>query len=184
MNGMFMNSRGLGDLAKHLHIAQCIRDHNLDFVAISETGRRDFPATVLNRISGGFDFQWYCRPPRGRSGGILLGVNPNSMDVLAISDEDFHIKFHIRNKVDNFIWSLVAVYGPAQEAHKAAFLRELVNLTKDNPYPILIGGDFNLLRYRHEKSKGRFDNHWPFLFNAVIDSLDLREVHMTGRQFT
>jgi hypothetical protein len=30
----------------------------------------------------------------------------------------------------------------------------------------------------------RFDNHWLFLFNAVIDSLDLREMEMIGRQFT
>ena len=58
MNGMFMNSRGLGDLAKHLHIVQCIRDHNLDFVAISEMGRRDFSVSVLNRISGGLNFHW------------------------------------------------------------------------------------------------------------------------------
>ena len=42
----------------------------------------------------------------------------------------------------------------------------------------------SLPRFPHEKSRGRFDNHWPFLFNAVIDSLDLREVHTTGRQFT
>ena len=41
-----------------------------------------------------------------------------------------------------------------------------------------------MLRFRHEKSRCRFDGHWPFLFNAVIDSLDLREVHTTGRQFT
>jgi hypothetical protein len=41
-----------------------------------------------------------------------------------------------------------------------------------------------LLRFPFEKSKGRFDDHWPFLFNAVIDSLDLREVSMVGRQFT
>jgi hypothetical protein len=64
----------------------------------------------------------------------------------------------------------------AQDAFKADFLRELVNLAKDNPHPILIGGDFNLLRFWYEKSKGRFDDHWSFLFNVVIDSLDLREV--------
>jgi hypothetical protein len=44
--------------------------------------------------------------------------------------------------------------------------------------------DFNFLRFRHEKSKGRFDNHWLLLFNAIIDSLDLREVEMIGQQFT
>jgi hypothetical protein len=41
-----------------------------------------------------------------------------------------------------------------------------------------------LLRFPFEKNKGRFDDHWPFLFNDVIDSLDLREVSMIGRQFT
>jgi response regulator RpfG family c-di-GMP phosphodiesterase len=41
-----------------------------------------------------------------------------------------------------------------------------------------------LLRFHHEKSKGQFDDHWPFLFNAIIDSLYLREVSIIGRQFT
>jgi hypothetical protein len=39
MNGMFNNSRGLGDLAKHSHITNFCREYNLDFVAISETGK-------------------------------------------------------------------------------------------------------------------------------------------------
>src|SRR3954464_13559692 len=130
------------------------------------------------------DFTWQSILPRGISGGILLGVLSDSMEVLAYTTGDFHIKFHVRNKADNFVWSLVAVYGASQEGHKAAFLRELVNLANNDPHPILIGGYFNLLRFSHEKSKGSFDKHWPFLFNVVIDSMDLREVHMTGRQFT
>ena len=181
MNGMFKNSRGLRDLAKHLHIAECIREHVLDFVAISETGKRNYSASLLNRLSGGEDFAWVSRPPHGRSGGLLVGVRASTMEILDDSGGDFHIKLHIRNKSDNFKWSLVAVYGAAQDASKPAFLREVVNLAKENPHPMIIGGDFNLLRYPHEKSKGRFDNHWPFLFNAVIDSLDLREVSMVRR---
>ena len=43
-----------------------------------------------------------------------------------------NIKVHIRNKADNFTWTLVAVYGVAQDEHKPVFLRELVNLAKDN----------------------------------------------------
>ena len=113
MNGMFAISRGLGDLAKYLHFAGCVRDHNLDFLAISETGRREFSQSLLNRLSGGIEFDWYSRPPHGRSGGILLGIRTDTMEVLDVTDGDFHIKMHIRNKTDNFIWSLVAVYGPA-----------------------------------------------------------------------
>jgi hypothetical protein len=59
------------------------------------------------------------------------------MEVLDRSGGDYHIKLHIRNQADNFIWSLVAVYGAAREEFKADFLWELVNLAKDNPYPIL-----------------------------------------------
>ena len=71
---------------------------------------------------------------------ILVGVKTETMDVLANSDGEYHVKIHIHNKVDNFTWSLVAVYGAAQDEFKADFLREMVNLVKDNPYPIIIGG--------------------------------------------
>jgi hypothetical protein len=165
MKGMFRNSRGLRNLAKHSHIADCCKDYNLDFV-------------------GDLDFEWFSRPPCGRSGGLLVVILSDTMDVLASSDGEYHIKLTIQNKADDFIWSLVAVYGAAQDAFKADFLRELVNLAKDNPNPMIIGGDFNLLRFHHKKIKGHFDIHWPFLFNVGIDSLDLREVAMVGRQFT
>jgi hypothetical protein len=105
------------------------------------------------------------------------------MEILDNLGGDFHIKLHIWNIYDNFIRSLVSVYGAAQDVDKPAFIRELVNLGKDNPHPIIIGGDFILLRYTQEKSRGSFDTHWPLLFNVVIASLDLREVLMVGRQF-
>ena len=50
MNGIFENSRGLGNLAKHLNIVHHVRDYKLDFLAIFETGRRDFPSTLLERL--------------------------------------------------------------------------------------------------------------------------------------
>ena len=40
------------------------------------------------------------------------------------------------------------------------------------------------LRHSKEKNNNRFNYRWPFLFNAVIDSFDLREIELTGRQFT
>ena len=137
MNGIFENSRGLRDLAKHARIADFIRHHRLDFVGISETGKSDFSVSLVNRLSSGVDFTWKSRSPRGRFRGILLGVRTENMDVLASSKGEFHIKFHIRNKADNFIWSLVAMYGATQDEHKSALLRELVNLVKKNPCPII-----------------------------------------------
>jgi hypothetical protein len=56
MNVMFQNNRGLRDLAKHLHIAECIREHCLDFVAVSQTDKRNYSTNFLNRLSGGEEF--------------------------------------------------------------------------------------------------------------------------------
>jgi hypothetical protein len=51
-------------------------------------------------------------------------------------------------------------------------------------FPLLLGGDFNIMRSPKDKNKENFDHRWPFLFNAVIDDLNLRELEMTGRQYT
>jgi hypothetical protein len=122
-------------------------------------GKRDYSQSLFDWLSRRIDIQWFSHPLWDRSEGKLVGLRSDTMDVLASSDGKYHIKLTICNKADNFIWSLVAVYGAAQDAFKANFLRELVNLAKNNPHSILIGGDFNLLRFRDEKSKGRFDDH-------------------------
>jgi len=50
--------------------------------------------------------------------------------------------------------------------------------------PMLIGGDFNILRSPNEKNNDKYDHRWPFLFNAIIDGLNLRELEMSGRKYT
>jgi hypothetical protein len=40
------------------------------------------------------------------------------------------------------------------------------------------------MRRPEDKSSGNFDPKWPGIFNAVIESLYLREIVMTGRQYT
>lgn len=184
MKGIFWNSRGLLDLAKYRYVAENIKEHNLDFVALLETRKNDVSKTNLDRLAGGADFVWHCLPPRGRSGGILLGINAAVMDLSLIVEGEFYVKFHLRNKEDRFEWILMAVYGPAQDEFKSSFLAELVRACQQNPHPTLIGGDFNILRSSTEKNNNRYNDRWPFLFNAVIDSFDLREIALAGRQFT
>jgi hypothetical protein len=106
------------------------------------------------------------------------------MDVGSIDDGEFFVKFRVRDKVRDFKWVLVAVYGAAQPEFKESFLTELVHSCNHERLPLCIGGDFNIIRNSSEKSNDRFEERWPFLFNAVIDSLDLREIDLSGRKFT
>jgi endonuclease/exonuclease/phosphatase family metal-dependent hydrolase len=50
--------------------------------------------------------------------------------------------------------------------------------------PMLVGSDFNIIRSPGEKDNNRYSDRWPSHFNAVINSLNLRELELSGRQFT
>ena len=81
LKGGFWNSGGFGDLAKHRLVNETIRENKLDFFAISEMGRSNFSAPFLKNISDGLDYIWYCLPPQGRSGGMLVGLNSQTLQV-------------------------------------------------------------------------------------------------------
>jgi hypothetical protein len=119
-----------------------------------------------------------------RSEGILLGVDLEVFDIREIDERDCYVKFDLCNKRDNFKWALVVVYGPVQEEQKVNFLAEMVNMCSWEALPILIGGSFNILRRLDEKNKSNYNDRWPFLFNAVIDNLNPRELEMTDKNYT
>jgi hypothetical protein len=101
-----------------------------------------------------------------------------------IESGDYFLKFNLTNKSDGFHWALMAVYGAAQDKYKGAFLSELVRVCSDEMLPLVVGGNFNIIRYPSEKSNDRFNSRWPNLFNLTIEILNLKEGAMPGRQFT
>ncbi len=183
MKGIFWNSRGLKDLAKSRFLSKLSKEQKLYFIALLETDKDKFANSWLNNIYGGKDFLWHWTRPKGGSGGILLGINLDLFDVASIDEREFYIKFHLRNKEDAFQWNLVAVYGASQDEFKQDFLLELVNSFSKEALPMVIGGDFNITRNTMEKNNERYNDRWPFLFNAVIDNLNLREILLSGRKF-
>jgi hypothetical protein len=61
--------------------------------------------------------------------------------------------FSISNNADDFKWALVVVYGPAQAEQKEHFLAELVHMCSHENLPLLMGGDYNILRHPSEKKQ-------------------------------
>jgi hypothetical protein len=111
--------------------------------------------------------------------GIMLGINATSFNLSLIVEGDFLIKFQLSNKIDKLSLLLMSVYGPTQDQLKSASSDEPVRTCQHNFLPTLIGGDFNILRNSKEKNNNIYNDRWPFLFNAVIDSFDLRKVELT-----
>lgn len=89
MKGIFWNCNGLGDLKKHRFLSDLTKEHDLDFIALSETRRDSFTQSLLNNFCARKDFLWHVKPPRGRSGGMLVGVNLLVFDFGEIEEGDF-----------------------------------------------------------------------------------------------
>jgi hypothetical protein len=59
-------------------------DRRLDFVCVLETIKSHFTKNELHNMCGGRNFEWHWNPPRGMSGGILIGTNRDYFDVISV----------------------------------------------------------------------------------------------------
>ena len=50
--------------------------------------------------------------------------------------------------------------------------------------PLIIGGDFNLVRKVEDKSSGNVNIRWMQAFNDTIDDISLKELHRDGSRYT
>lgn len=77
------------------------------------------------------------------------------------------------------------VYGPVDHSRLAEFLRELHGKILAASCPIVIGGDFNLLRGPMDNSNLRVNNpRLAEMFNDWVADLELIELHRNGAKFT
>jgi endonuclease/exonuclease/phosphatase family metal-dependent hydrolase len=68
---------------------------------------------------------------------------------------------------------------------KNNFFLKLVNMCCWETLPTTVGGDFNVLRSPDEKNNTNYSDRWSFLFNAIIDGLNLRELNvLSERKYT
>jgi hypothetical protein len=114
-------------------------------------------SSFLKNLCAGSDYLWHTMAPKGRSGGMLVGIELLVIDIGAIDEGDFYVKFHLCNKSDSFKWALVAVYGPAQDDQKESFLVELVNMCSHDTLPLMIWGNFNIT-WSSRKNNDRFND--------------------------
>ena len=85
-------------MAKIKFLADIAKEKSLDFIALLETGKKDFSPAGLNGLFNGRNFVWHWTEPHGRSGGILVGVNLEELEIGGIEDGDYFVKFRLKSK--------------------------------------------------------------------------------------
>ncbi|KAL5647801.1 hypothetical protein ACJX0J_042156, partial [Zea mays] len=115
-------------------------------IGIQETIKQDFSNKELRSLDGDNKFLWKWLPAKGHSGGILMGVKGDSLEVEDWECFTYAINAVIKDRVSNFRWCVITVYGPANHQFSKEFLDELSDICRNEVLPIIIGGDFNLIR--------------------------------------
>jgi hypothetical protein len=138
---------------------------------------------ILRQIDPGQDYLWKWIPSRGRSGGILSGVNLQYFDVGSFMEGKYFLQLNLWDKDKKMKWNFINVYGAAQEENKIEFLTELADTIHKIKEPVLLGGDFNIIRHSKEKNKGGIHKHTG-LFNSIINTYELIDIHMSGGRYT
>ena len=119
---------------------------------------------------------WNWLPAKGHLGGIIVGIRDDLKEVEDWFVGEYLIEATIRDRQSNFRWILIVVYGPAQHEQSTDFLSELSARLDNHTLPIIVGGDFNLIRENEDKSSLNGDARLMGAFNAFIEHFELREL--------
>jgi hypothetical protein len=88
IRGIFWNSNGFKDPKKHKFVSDLIKENNLNFIVVLETRRSDFTPRILKNLCAKRDYLWHSKPPKGRLGGMLLGVDLQFLTLVRLMKEN------------------------------------------------------------------------------------------------
>jgi exonuclease III len=114
---------------------------------------KDCDEKLLKKFDINQDYLWLYNSALGKFGGILCGVKKDLYDVGSFHQGKYMLQMNLWDKTKKIKWNFLVVYGSAHEEDKMDFLTELSSFCSKNREPIMIGGDFNIIRYNNERNK-------------------------------
>jgi hypothetical protein len=134
-----------------------VKEEQIDFISLMETGRDQFPDVTLKKLCGGKEYIWHCMAPHGCSRGILLGVDFTVYDIGAINEENFYVNSLFEIKMMALNGSYLQFMDLHNSKTKNFLLTEMAYVCSKGTLPYIIGGDFNIMRRPEDKNKDNFD---------------------------
>jgi exonuclease III len=179
LRAFIWNIRGFGQEGRRRQLADYLRQEDVDIVGLQETIRQDFSIAELEGLTR-HKFSWNWIPANGHSGGILLGAKEDTFEVDDMDRGEFFVSMSLTHRRTNLSWEIIIVYGPADHRRSREFLDELKVKVERTTIPVVVAGDFNLIRSPEDKSSSNLDLPRMRMFNDCIADLALREITCVG----
>ena len=178
------NVRGINAQDKWLAIKNKFFEANSSIICIQETKRESFDSTYIKnfcpRNFNKFDFV----PSVGASGGLLVAWNDRIFQGECLFKNNFSISIRFTSSQNNQSWILTNIYGPCETSQRAEFIDWFKNIQMPDTTDWIIVGDFNYIRYPHNRNRGVGDVQHMMHFNEAIHNLALVEIPLKDRNFT
>ena len=190
-----LNVRGIRERDKREQIFSWCKDKKADIVFLQETfSTRD----IEDRWSSMWDGSIYFSHGSNHGKGVLVLISPMvDIEVIQVLQDTEGRYIFIDCKIQGVRLILGNVYFPTRnhEKDQLIFLRKLRNILdrlNKNEYPVIVGGDFNMIRNTELDYLGQSSNRISNRFNQEIENfmqemhlLDIwRSRHPLKRQFT
>ncbi|CAN1193371.1 hypothetical protein LINPERHAP2_LOCUS42008, partial [Linum perenne] len=117
-------------------------------------------------------------------GGIITLRDDSMFEVQVEWIGHFSVVVVLKNRLDDFVWQIVNVYGPQDLVMKRLFVQEITDIWGWWNYPGCVVGDFNMIRSRDESRGSSRSQVEINLFNDCIENLALVDLPLFGAEFT
>lgn len=179
------NVRGLNSMARRQVVRDLVSDHHGSIVCLQETKLSAVDDSVIASTLGPQFLNNYATLlADGVRGGILLAFSQDHYELQNADVRVFSVTAMVRRKTDNSVWTITGVYGPQSDSDKLLFLDEIRSVRQHVMASWVILGDFNLIYRACDKNNARVNHRLMNRFRWILDELELKELHLHGRQFT
>ncbi|RVW46613.1 Transposon TX1 uncharacterized 149 kDa protein [Vitis vinifera] len=139
---------------------------------------------LVRSLGVGRNIEWRTVNSRGAIGGILVFWDNRVVELVGWETGVFSISCRFKNCIDGVVWVFTGVYGPVCSGDREEFWEELGSVKGLWSDPWCVGGDFNLVRFPEEHSRGGSLTASMRRFSEVVEDLELRDYPLRGGPFT
>ncbi|KAJ9681633.1 hypothetical protein PVL29_017839 [Vitis rotundifolia] len=139
---------------------------------------------LVRSLGVGRFLDWRAVNSRGAAGGILVFWDNRMVELVDLEKGKFSISCRFKNCGDGSKWVFTGVYGPVCSREREGFWEELGAIKGLWGDPWCVGGDFNMVRFPEERSRGGGLTAPMRRFSEVVEDLELRDIPLKGGPFT
>ncbi|WOK91875.1 hypothetical protein Cni_G00566 [Canna indica] len=183
-SSLFWNVRGLGRYSKRFMVKSYARELGCSVLGIQESKLSASSIAIIKQISGFLSPSFISLDAIGSSGGLLLIWDDEIWATSHTMVGQHFLSASLMHRSSHIYYTFINVYGPPRSVGRSSFLAELVPLLQNVDENIIMGGDYNITIFDHERKNCAGSARDSERFSRFIMNQRLIDLPLLGRKYT